>query len=370
MIEEKNIKVIFIGKYDKGEILAGNIKVAKRIFYHYTKSNRSLFIEYYFDGSEYSYYRKLFGSEVVEEVNGSKVLKLGIIKILFTLFKLRPDIVHVVIAERFCAFAYFYKLFKKVKFYFNVHGLQIYEDEKLRKPPKFYKIKNRIAEKFFLKYSDIIFILSKRSQKLVNEYYKVDQNKFRIIPNGIDEVFSQYADKRTYRNNNKLKLVFGSGINRIEKGFPFLIDSLQEINFSTDCYILSKKYPLLFNRLTNPKIKLLYFDRMSTVNLAKFFFDKDVFISSSFYDHFNTTAVESMATGVIPVLTNETGASKYIKDGFNGFTFDYGDKEKLKSILLFLTENSDVLKDISLRAKEIYNLLSWDKVYMNYEKFY
>lgn len=370
MKKEKEYKVVFIGKYDKGEILAGNIKVAKRIFYYYTKKNKSLYIEYFFDGKRHSYFKKLFGSEVVDEVNGSKVLKLGIIKMLIILFKLKPVIVHVVIAERFCAFAYIYRLLKDVKFYFIVHGLHIYEDDKLRNPPKFFKFKNKIAEKIFLKYSDIIFILSKRFQKFLNEYYKIDQSKIKIIPNGIDKTFCFYSQKRADKSENKLNVVFGSDINRIAKGFSFLIDSLKEINYSIDLFILSKKHPLINNYKINSSIKLFFIDRMPTDYLANFFTDKDVFISSSFYEPFNTTAVEAMAVGTVPILSNETGASEYINNGINGFTFDYGDKEKLRSILLYLFENQNVLKEISLKAKEIYKLLSWDKVINVYNKYY
>ena len=44
--------------------------------------------------------------------------------------------------------------------------------------------------------------------------------------------------------------------------------------------------------------------------------------------------------------------------------------EKLKSTLIYLIENSEVIKKISVRAKEIYNLLSWEIVLEEYEGFY
>ena len=370
MKEEKNIKVIFIGRYEKSEILAGNCKVAKRIFYNYTKFQNSTFIEYFFDGKEYNYYHKLFGKQIITNVNGSVVYRLGLFKLMKYLFEIKPDIIHLITFERFAVITFLFKLITKVKIIYNIHGIIIFENTILRSVKWFQKSKDYFAEKIFLKYSDRVLFLSGNCKVLIKKYYKINEDKFHKIDNGIDLDFHNLSYKRCYKINSSLRVVFISDIDRKEKGFLLLKNTLEEIDYSIDLYIVDTKNTINNIKFNNKKINVYSYDKMCSSKLAEFLIDKDAFVSSSFYESFSISAVEAMATGIIPILTNETGASVYIKDGINGFTFDYGDKEKLKSIILSFIKNPEIIKNISNRAKEIYNFISWEKISDSYDKVY
>ncbi|MFC2093352.1 glycosyltransferase family 4 protein [Bacteroidota bacterium] len=368
--EKDNPKVLYVGRYNSDEILTGPEKVAKRIFHLKAKFDKTTFVEYFFDGKQYSYFIKLFGKTNVGVINYSPILRLGIIRLLFFVFNYKPDIIHIITFERFAALLFIFKLFKKIRYIYNVHGVIIHENVHFRDVKWFQKIKDYVAEKIFLRFSNDVFVLSDTCKELIKKYYKLENNKFNNIDNGIDLEFHEASSMRKYKTNNSLKLVFIADIVRKEKGFYFFKSTLEEINFPIDLYIVDKKDTIDNFEFINKKINVYSYDKMCPSELAEFFKDKDVFVSSSFYEPYSISAVEAMASGLVPIFTYETGASKHIIDEINGYILDFGDKEKLKSILMSLIENHESIKKISSEARKIYNQFSWIKVYGDYEKIY
>ena len=365
------MNIIYLGRFNTSENLIGPEKVAKRIFNKYTKSHKSVFIEYFFDGRKYNYYEKLFGNQIITYVNRSPVYRLGIFNLLYFLFLLKPKIIHIITFERFAVFAYLFKLFKRVSIIYNVHGIMCYEDIYLRKDTsKILKIKNKIVEKIFLRFSEVILILSENSMKLIEKYYKIERKKFIIIPNGIDKEFYDIANKRKYKAKSNLKIAFVSNINRKEKGYLFLKESLEEMDYPIELHIIGKKKENKINSFRNKKIKVYFYDKMITKKYAEFLICKDVYISSSFYDLFPISLMEAIATGIIPIITIETGSSNFIINEVNGYKIDYGDRKKLITVIYDIINNPNYVKIVSSEAKKIYNLLSWEKIFELYSEVY
>jgi glycosyltransferase involved in cell wall biosynthesis len=362
--------LIYIGRYCKDEILKGPEKVAKRIFNNYTVNHKSLFIEYYFDGKKYGILKKLFGKETVETINGSDVCRMGIFSLFFALFKLKPKIIHLITFERFAFAAYFYKMFFKTKIIYSLHGLIVHENKFFRKVNRFFNLKDKIAERIFVKYSNALILLSGNFGKLLENYYTVNDSRIRYIKNGIDPEFAEAGKLRKPCKNNQLKIVYIADTDRKEKGFSFLKDALETINIDIELYIIDKSEPVQNELFINKRIKTFYAGKMKPDELAGYLTDKDVFISSGSYEPFSITTVECMAAGVIPVVTKETGASESIEQGRNGFVFDYGDCGKLKSILIELNNDNELKENVSARAKYIYNILNWDKITGDYINIY
>lgn len=362
--------IIYIGRYCKDEILNGPEKVAKRIFNNITAGSKSLFIEYYFDGKKHGIIKKLFGKETVETINGSDVCRMGIFPLFFTLLKLKPGIIHLITFERFAFIVYLYKIFFKTKIIYSLHGIIAHENKYFRKISLYYNLKDKIAEKIFVRYSDILILLSGRFEKLLEENYKINNTKIRYIKNGIDKVFADAGKERKPGENNSLRIVYIADTGRKEKGFSFLKDALETLNIDIEFYIVDKKENADNLIFKNKFIKVFYAEKMMPRELAEYLTDKDVFISASSYEPFSITAVECMAAGVIPVLTKETGASESVEHGKNGFVFDYGDRGKLKNILTELKNDYGLKEKISVKAKNIYNILNWDKITGDYINIY
>ncbi|MFA5404144.1 MAG: glycosyltransferase family 4 protein [Ignavibacteria bacterium] len=360
--------ILYIGRYYKDEILTGPEKVAKRIFDCLSKSGKLVFIEYFFDGKEYGIFKKLFGKEIVDNVNGCDIFRLGIVTMFFKLFKSKPKIIHIITFERFAFVSYFCKIFFRTKIIYSPHGLIVYENKNFRHQNWFCNFKDKTAENVFFKYSNIILVLSENFKRLLCKDYKINESKIRYVRNGIDSEYNQVKEKKIFYKDNILKIVFIADINRKEKGFLFLVKSLELTENKIELYVIDKKENII--TFKNDLIKVFCFDKMPSYELADFLKDKDVYISTSYYEPFSITSVECMASGVITVLTKETGASELIKDGINGFVYDYGDSNKLINIINTLVDNFELKKNISKEAVKIYEDLNWEKISYEYLNIY
>ena len=366
--EDKPLNIIYLGSYSNSEILIGPEKVAKRIFDNLSITNNCTFIEYFFDGKKYSYYKKFFGKEIISDYK-NKILKLGIFRILFALFKIKPDILHIITFERFAAIAFLYKLLFNVKFIFNIHGVVKYENKYIRGVKGFENIKDKICEYFFMNFSDILLFLSEDSVSIAKKYYKINDKKVRLISNGIDEIFYNVGLKRQFNNNKALSIVFIADAERKDKGFDFLKMTLEQVNFELNLFIVSGKADnnIIFD---NTKIKFNILNLMSPEKLSSFLIDKDIFISASNFDSFGISSIEAIATGIVPILTLETGASRFIKNGENGFIVKYGDVNKLLEILKYIKMNPQIKEIIYKNNDSMYDTLSWNKISEMYKNIY
>jgi glycosyltransferase involved in cell wall biosynthesis len=363
------MKILYIGRYCKDAIPNGPEKVAKRIFDNFTLQNKSLFIEYFFDGRKYGFFKKLFGRETSGSVNGSDVCRLGIIPLFFALVKYKPEIIHLITFERFAVAAFFYKMFSGVKIVYTMHGLIVHENKYFRNISKYRNFKDRISEKIFVKKSDRLILFSESFKKLLYEYYKPDDNKKVFIRNGVDAEFYE-AGKRKKQPGNFLKVVFIADTERKEKGFKFFRKTLEPLNINVELYIIGKNETCKELLIKNESVIVFHLDKMKPDELAGFLIDKDVFVSAGFYEPFGMTTAECMAAGVIPAVTRETGASELIKNGINGFVFDYGDGELLKNILIKLNDNPELRSNISRESVKIYEVLNWKNITYDYINIY
>lgn len=362
------MKVLFAGKYNESETLNGPEKVAKRIFYQYSKNESSVFAEYFFDGRKHSFFKKLFGFEKVTKVNDSEVLRFGMLSLLSFLFKSKPEIIHIITYERFAVVCFIYKLFSKVRILYNVHGVISIENTEMNQTSLLYVVKDKIIEKIFMKYSDKLIFLSERSVELYKKILDFDSAKIEFIPNGIDEVFFKTGNKRKVNFENTLNLVFAGDEVRKEKGLEFLLNAVSRLNFDLNLFLIGN-YSRTFENYSS-KIIIKVTELMDTNDFSRFLEDKDIFVSASSYEQFSITAVETMAAGLAPIVTLETGMSSYIKNLENGITLNFGDEDLLTKSIERLNSDRNLLSILSENAKSIYGKLSWEKVFERYKTLY
>ncbi|HKI78397.1 MAG TPA: glycosyltransferase family 4 protein [Ignavibacteriaceae bacterium] len=366
-----NKKILFLGKYNESEIIKGPEKVAKRIFDILSSNNSKItFIEYFSEGSKYSYWKKLNGRELKYHNAKSQILKLGIVQLIKELWIIRPDIIHIADFERFQLVAFLFRPFLKYKILYTVHGIAAYEMELTYKNKwAFYELKDKIAEYFYFKLSDKLLFLSKESINKALEYYKFDPSKVQIIANGIDKEFYYAYSQKINRDGSGLKVVFVGDCERSEKGLTFILESLADVNFNIEFFIIGSNYDSKIIEVSS-FVNSYVINKMSTTELAAFYENKDIFISASYYDPFSLATVEAMAAGLIPVVTTNTGMSRFIKTGINGFIIKYGEKKELIRTLSKISGDDMLMKSISNEATKIYQELSWENVSEMYLKIY
>lgn len=359
--------MVFLGRYSESEILSGPEKTAKRIFFEHTRMNHSYFIQYFFDGNKYSVLKKLFSKEKAGNINNSEILTLGIFPLLLNLMKLKPEIIHIITFERFAVLAFFCKILFKTKIIYNAHGIITHENTELKKTPFLLRQKDRFCEKLFLKNSDVIIFYSEISIDIAEKYFKLNEAKAVILSNGIDDVFST-STIRQKSAGETLRLVMHFR-NELHAGTTeFLNKCLEKLTNGAEIFIVGSEKGSGLN--PNTGVKINFVDEMTSRKLSEFYSDKDIFLSLNNYDTFSIAAVEAMSAGLVPIVTKETGMSRYIWDGENGFTVKYGDCGKLAEIMNNLQNGKLILSELSLNASKIFEILSWSKIYESYKHFY
>ncbi|MBK7378618.1 MAG: glycosyltransferase family 4 protein [Ignavibacteriales bacterium] len=363
-LESEEIKIIFAGRYNSGEILSGPEKVAKRIFTCLYDKTDSVFIEYFFDGSKYSIWKKLFGKEIIIDSQNNRVFRLGITQILLFTIKFKPKIVHILSFERFTLTFFMLKFILRYKISYTINGIVAFENSKFRRNTiPILKIKDKIAEWCLIKFSNKLFFLSEQSVNIARKYYNFVNVKIILITNGVDKIFNQVFIERQYEEKSKLNVVLVADLTRVEKGLDFFLKAIQPVQ---NDFIFS-----IIGENLNSYDQIKYYPKMPTDKFAKFLLNQDIFISSSIYDPFPIATIEAMAAGVILILTDENGVSRFIVNGENGFVYSYGDDEALRNYLLELKMNSHLRKKLSQNAATIYNQFRWEDISKEYlEKFY
>ena len=362
------MKILFLGRYNESSLLTGPEKVAKRIFSKCSHDFDTVFITYFFDGNRYGLITKLFGKEEIKETGNRKIYRLGIFRIMSYILKFSPDIIHIINFERFAKISFFHKRFPKTKIIYNVHGIAAFENEVNPAATTKLKMKDLKSEIKYFKDSDRLIFLSERSVETAEKYFEFDRSKIEIIPNGIDIIFNQIGNEKKVNISSILKLVFAGDADKKEKGFDFLVSSLEKIEFPLEVFVIGNNYG--FNEDIRGNIRINIIEKMDTESFANFLSDKDIFISASSYEQFSLTSVEAMAAGLVTIVTEETGMSTYIENNLNGFVFKYGDSDELSAILKRINSDRVIIERISKEAVKIYSVLSWELVYMKYKKLY
>ncbi len=358
--------IVFAGRYNASEILSGPEKVAKRIFHLQAKKEKTIFIQYFFDGRIYNLWTKLFGKEIFFINEESYVITVGLLRIFSVLIKIKPQIFHIITFERFALILYIYKIFSKTKFIYNIHGLITFANYNIKKVSLFLRMKDKFCEKIFLKYSDKLIIPSRMLIDTLNKFNNFDSKKIKVIPHGCDSEFNQ--EKRSNHVDKNIKIAIQSDKIGFKSALPFILDGLKEINGKIVITVIGdySGYDLIKNRFPNT----IYQDKFDVKEFAHFLNETDIFLSLIKYDSFSISALESMAAGAVTIVTKETGISEFIDNRVNGFIVSYGDSIKLSQIIKSLINNNNLIDKISKNSIKIYKTLNWEKIFEQYSLIY
>ncbi|MBX3008316.1 MAG: glycosyltransferase family 4 protein [Melioribacteraceae bacterium] len=363
------MKIVLIGKYNFGELLTGPEKVAKRLFTELKKKEKEVyFLTHFFKvpNERISILTKLFGKTEYEE---GQIQRRGIIALFLFLIKEKPNIIHIVNSERFIIPIYLYKFIFKSSLVVTKHavlrheirlsGLQLFQQG---------KIKDIVLEWLEINYSDLICFYTNEQKKLMNKIYGKNPLKYELIDNGIDaEFYDAYENISQWQY---LKIVFYNGSDlSVDRGLNIVIDSLNCVNpkIKFELFIIGEVDP---NQIKNANFNITRIKLMTKTDLIKFMMDKNIVIKSTSFDTFPIFVAECMAMGIIPIVSTNTGISKYITTGYNGFVYDHNKPNELTQII----NNSQTDKYdyclISKNAREIYYSLNWERISDQYHKIY
>ncbi len=290
------------------------------------------------------------------------------------------DILHVhslgFFMHDFCVI--FKKLFSKTKIVNTPHG-----------PPMTLKNYNFIAkfyrfvivnfEKLINKLYDLVIQVNPSQKKWMVDY-GINKNKIEFIPNGISkELFKKENTNdliKKYKLNNKLVISY---LGRLEKykGIDNLIEAFNKISNKNKLKLviigqdlgdkkrlmeLVKKYKLnnyiIFTGRVNEKLKL------KLLNLSK------IFILPSEWEAFGISILEAMAKGNSIISTKTEGGLFLVKEGVNGYLYDFGDVSMLRNKIQLLIKNKKLRYKIGLNNIKKAKEFLWEDITMKLEEKY
>lgn len=196
-------------------------------------------------------------------------------------------------------------------------------------------------DKFFFRYVDYMFAVSKANKKIIENRYK---REVKLLYNGVDiDLFRKdknIREKMRKKYNLTEKKVLLS-VGRIEglKGFNLVIEILPELS-ENFVYVLIGKGKELENlkklaKKLNVENRVLFLGEIENKKLFKYYNMADLFIQPSIgHEAFGITLIEAMACGVPVIASNNGGMKEIVKNGENGFLFEINNKKELKEKIL------------------------------------
>jgi glycosyltransferase involved in cell wall biosynthesis len=359
------MKIVFLGKLRGNSILTGPEKFSLNLFNALKHDHEVIFIDYFFKNSPNSnFFTRLFDKKIIDETQNR--LRLGNITLFLYLLKTRPEIIHILSAERFTIPIYIYKTFLNTKVVTTFHSILRYEiPNDVTRRNKFGRFKDYIWEALAIKFSDALVFLSQQHLNLAKQFYVLNIDKTTIIPQGVELEF--YDPDRTLNLTSGINIVFYNGIeSSIERGLNHIISSLNKMDSNViKLYVIGK-----LEKIEDTKFPLEFVTPMNKKELVVFLKDKHILLKSNAYDSFSIFTAECMASGLIVIVSNNIGISCVIKDKLNGFVYDMNDKKEPTLTLHNILEQKYNTKAISENARKIIYELSWEKIKEYYLNLY
>ena len=224
----------------------------------------------------------------------------------------------------------------------------------------------RIFEEKMLEQAKKIIAVSHFTKRELLEYYKVPEEKIRVIHNGVDtSKFQPAKDKRKIKeelgfNPNDLAIV---SVGRLyaRKGLFTLIESMPAVikRFKNAKFIISGKGQsdemhklIVYAEKIGVKDNIIFTGYYPDKKLPKLYQAADVFAFSTFYEHHPFAVLEALSTGLPVVTTNVGGIPETIESGKNGFLVEPFNPAQFADRILYLLEHPAEAKEMGLAARK------------------
>jgi glycosyltransferase involved in cell wall biosynthesis len=243
----------------------------------------------------------------------------------------------------------------------------------------------RLFEEKMLERSNKIIAVSDFTRRELLQYYKVKEDKIRVIHNGVDvDKFKPATDKLKAKAelgfNPEDKAILSVGRLYARKGLFTLIESMALVTgkFKNAKFIIAGK------GLSNEMKKLVSYAAKLGVKdnivFTGYFPDKklprlyqaaDIFAFSTFYENLPFAVLEALSTGLPVVTTNVGGIPEMIEDGRNGFLVEPFNSRELADRILYYLEHPAAASEMALLArKTIENQFDWRLIVKKVVKVY
>jgi glycosyltransferase involved in cell wall biosynthesis len=232
----------------------------------------------------------------------------------------------------------------------------------------------RIFEEKMLERSNKIIAVSDFTRRELLQYYKVKEEKIRVIHNGVDvNKFKPARDKRKAKEELGLNpediAILSVGRLYARKGLFTLIESMPAVvrRFRNAKFVISGKGQsnemkklIAHAEKLGIRDNILFTGYFPDKKLPKLYQAADVFAFSTFYENLPFAVLEALSTGLPVVTTYVGGIPEMIDSGKNGFLVQpFNAKELSDRVLYFLEHPAEAVEMGFLARKIILERFDW-----------
>ncbi|MBF5027125.1 glycosyltransferase family 4 protein [Planobacterium oryzisoli] len=271
-----------------------------------------------------------------------------------------------------------YEIWKKYKipYIISVRGTDVnFYYKKL-----FYK--RSYFHKILLNSSSIVFISPSLKDEFIKQIpqniYDVVIKKIKIIPNGVDPIFSNNIVK-PHRIDNPVKILYCGGIQK-NKNIHSTINAiglLREKGFNIEYTIIGKglshrrttqEYINEIDNYCNVNSWISVKKSMSKEELQNEISKYDIFVMPSFSETFGLAYVEALSQGIPIIYSNGQGFDGFFTDGFVGYGVDANNVNDISNKIKLIIENyTNICDNI---AQLDFNQFDWVNIANTYKQLY
>lgn len=230
---------------------------------------------------------------------------------------------------------------------------------------------------------NIVIQVNPKQKAWMMEEYGIKSGKIRLIPNGIDQSYLE-SNIIEHEKGEKVTITY---MNRMEfyKGIQDVIQALHIIKTEPKYKRKAASLPpfefFIMGRAGNftPKLKE-QIERLKMEDCVEFVFaptdeerdeifykQSQINILPSKWEATGITLIESMAKGNALITTYQNEAAYLlIKEGLNGYVFNFGDEQALAEILFNLLTDHKLLQSMREYNVKFAENFTWESVFPNY----
>ncbi len=265
----------------------------------------------------------------------------------------------------------------KTKFIVTPHGpfMAVNYDTGLRSIAK--KSYTAILRLFIPWLYDVVIAVNPKQIEWMTKEYGINPEKIFIVPNGID---TNYIAENIYEHSNEEKTVI-TYMNRHEwyKGIHNVVEAVKNIR---DNKLTEKRFEFwIMGRAGNytPKLTEMV-EEYNLKDYVKFVFspsdeerdrifyeESQINILPSNWEATGITLIEAMAKGNVIITTYQNEVAEIIiKEGENGYIYNYTDIDKLTEILVNLINDYELRQKIREKNLEEAKNFTWEAIFPEY----
>lgn len=191
-----------------------------------------------------------------------------------------------------------------------------------------------------------------------------------VIPNGVD--IDQFRPGQPRNDENLLKILCVARLikrksqNQLIQAVKRLTDNgIEVIATLVGTGDALASYQQLAEELSiSEQIKFVGY--VPREDLPSYYAAADVFVLPSFYEGLAVAALAAMSSGLPLVLTRTGGTGDLVDEGINGNTYEWGDIDKLTSILRHLASNRALIQKMGKASRSRVEKFSWPVISRQY----